>query len=76
MSAYAMIFNQDVLYVKIFSDDRIECELLDADYLKNKFYARHDYVVNNCTQIHDLVKCCLDDKDKMKELVKLCTKTR
>lgn len=74
MSAYALIFDQDVLYVKIFSDDRIECELLDSVYLKNKFYLRQDHVISNCKQIHELL--CIDDKDKMKELVKLCTKAK
>lgn len=76
MSAYALIFNQDVLYVKIFGDDRVECELLDASYLRDKFYSRQEHVIHNCKRIHELIESCGQEKDKMKELVKLCTKGR
>lgn len=71
MSAYSIIYDSDVLYVKII-EDRIKCELISAKYLKDKFYDRLSYVMSNCKKIRTLIEKSEQDNDALIELINLC----
>lgn len=71
MSAYSVIYDSDVLYVKIINND-IKCELMTAKYLKDKFNDRLNYVISNCKKIRTLIEKSEQDNNALVELINLC----
>lgn len=69
MAAYSKIFSSDVLYVKVFDNGNVECELYTEAELNVKFQSRLSYVINNCSKIKKYLNT--DDDESRQKLIKL-----
>jgi len=74
IAAYSVIFDCDVLYVCIFSDEHIECELITKAELRKRFEAKMERVIKNCKHIMQLYNS--DEISDIKTLVDLCKHKR
>jgi hypothetical protein len=72
--AYSVIFDCDVLYVKIY-ENSIKCELLKAKHLQSRFRDRFNYVSANCKRLSDIIEKSDTDDAALIELVDLCKRT-
>lgn len=70
IASYSVIFDCDVLYVCIYEDKHIECELCTRDKLRDKFNDRLKFIVNNCKEIARMLAS--DDFTDITSIIDLC----
>lgn len=71
MCAYSLIFRCDILYVRIFNNQNIDCELYTQQRLSALWDSKYANIIQNCETIGTLIANFLTDEKSMDELIKL-----
>jgi hypothetical protein len=71
LCAYGLIFNTDVLYVVINSNNSMECTLYKHSRLLQIWESKKDIIINNTLKIANLIKNYTTDDDALMELISL-----
>jgi hypothetical protein len=67
--AYGIIFKKDVLYVRIFENEDMECKLYTLDALNSIWESNKNLIIQNCAELFDLVNGFRNDDVALQQII-------